>query len=187
MTNPLGLILCSVFLRLRVPFAYIALGSIVLQTIGLFLFSEITPETYLWPGQFGYLVLAGLGTGGALCAFYMMFPLVVKLEDQPVSCGTGLQVRMLGAALGIAAATSIQHEYVQDHLASFLSPHSIDMILASSQAIATLPEDKQLKTREVYAAAYGLQIKFAAAFAIVQLLGVALIWRRQNLQIANSR
>lgn len=185
-TNPLGLILCAALLKRRIPFAYIALGSIALQAIGLFLFAEITPETYLWPGQFGYLVLAGLGTGGALGAFYMMFPIVVPIEDQAVSSGAGLEVRMLGAALGIAAATSIQHEYVHDELASFLTPETIETILTSTQALGSLPHDQQIRAREVYAVAYSRQIILAGAFAVVQLLGVALIWRRRNLRLVNS-
>ncbi|KAL4875012.1 major facilitator superfamily domain-containing protein [Aspergillus karnatakaensis] len=185
-TNPLGLILCSALLGRQIPFVYVALGSIILQVIGLFLLSELTPEVYLWPGQFGYLVLAGLGSGGALAAFYMMFPIVSRIEDQSVSIGTGLQVRMLGAALGIAAATSIQHEYVLEHLSLFLSPEAVDRILVSAQAIATLTSDEEVKTREVYAAAYGLQMKLAGAFAVVQFLGVALVWRRVNLRLTKS-
>lgn len=94
---PLGIIGCSVLAgRLRVPFCYIALIGIACEATGIFLFSEIPSTTHLWLGQFGYLVLAGLGVGLAVSAFYMAVSLVVDLEDQLIAVGIGVQLRMPG-------------------------------------------------------------------------------------------
>ncbi|KAL4778560.1 major facilitator superfamily domain-containing protein, partial [Aspergillus varians] len=108
LSHPLGSIICSSLAgRLKVPFVYIISAGIVLQSVGMFLLSTIPKTVAVWPGQFGYAVLAGLGVGMAVTAVYVMVPLVVDEEDQAIALGAGLQLRMLGGALGVAIATSI--------------------------------------------------------------------------------
>ncbi|GAB1195103.1 hypothetical protein APSETT444_004357 [Aspergillus pseudonomiae] len=155
---------------------------IVLQVVGLFLFSETTFATKTSAAQYGYLVLAGLGTGTTVAAFYMMAPLVVDGKDQSIALSTGLQLRMLGGVLGVAAAATILHDYLKNRLSGTLNPDQLDRLLASSDTIEMFPPSIQLQVREAYSAAYSAQVRLAGGFAVAQLLAVALIWKRSNVR-----
>lgn len=154
-----------------------------MQVVGFFLFSEIHAETHIWPGQFGYLGLAGLGTGLGVAVFYLMLPLVVAVTDQSIALGTGFQLRMLGGALGIAAGTAILHSHTQSGLSSLLPADEVDALSVSTQLINTLTPEIQTRVQEVYAEAYGMQMKMIGGFSVAQFLALALVWKRQNVRI----
>jgi len=168
------------------PFAYIALIGLVFQVTGLFLFSEIASTTELWLGQFGYLVLAGLGTGLGVSAFYMATSLVVEMEDQSIALGIGIQLRMLGGVLGVAASTAILFHYVESRLSSTLQPGELAALLKTTEAIKTFTPEVQVRVREVYAVAYSMQMKMCGAFSAAQLFAVAMIWKKKNVRYAKD-
>ncbi|GAA90147.1 efflux pump antibiotic resistance protein [Aspergillus luchuensis IFO 4308] len=180
---PIGIMACSFLAgRLRVPFSYIALFGIIFQAIGLFLFSGIASTTELWTGQFGYLALGGLGVGLSMATFTMIAPLVVNEKDQSIALGIGLQLRMLGGVLGVAASAAILNHYLQSRLSSILPPEELSALLETTEAILTFPPEIQISVREVFAMAYSAQIKLSAAFSVAQLLALAMIWRRPNIR-----
>ncbi|KAJ5100127.1 major facilitator superfamily domain-containing protein [Penicillium argentinense] len=180
---PLGIIGCSVLAgRLRIPFCYIALVGIACEVTGFFLFSEIPSTTHLLLGQFGYLVLAGLGVGLAVSAFYMAVSLVVDLEDQSTAVGIGVQLRMLGGVLGVAASTSILHHYLKSRLSDTIRPGELSALLKTTESIKAFSPEIQFRVHEVYAMAYSMQMKLAGAFSVAQLLAVVMIWKRQNVR-----
>lgn len=81
--SPLGGVLASICAgRWRIPFIYLLLLGAVLQTVGCFLLSAIPTTTAIYRGQFGYMVIAGLGSGLSMGSLYILTPLVVKKEDQ---------------------------------------------------------------------------------------------------------
>ncbi|KAK2872009.1 hypothetical protein FQN49_002629 [Arthroderma sp. PD_2] len=183
----LGIVACSVLTgRLRVPFCYVALFGIVCEVTGIFLFSEIAPTTHLWLGQFGYLVLAGVGVGLAVSAFYMAASLVVDVEDQSTALGVGIQLRMLGGVLGVAASTAILFHLLESRLSSTLRPGELNDLLKRTETIRNFPPEVQLHVREVYAAAFSMQMKLSGAFSVAQLLAVAMIWKRQNVRYSKQ-
>lgn len=180
---PIGIMACSFLAgRLRVPFSYIALFGIIFQAIGLFLYSEIASTTKLWTGQFGYLALGGLGVGLSMATFTMIAPLVVNKKDQSIALGIGLQLRMLGGVLGVAASAAILNHYLQSWLSSILPPEELGALLETTEAILSFPPEIQISVREVFAMAYSAQIKLSAAFSVAQLLALAMIWRRPNIR-----
>ncbi|KAE8377422.1 major facilitator superfamily domain-containing protein [Aspergillus bertholletiae] len=183
LSSPVGIMSCSVLTgRLKIPFCYIALGGIALQIVGLFLFSETAFSTGISAAQYAYLVLAGLGTGTSVAVFYMMVPLVVDGKDQSIALSTGLQLRMLGGVLGVAASTTILHDYLKNRLSASLNPDQVNLLLSSSDIIQTFSPEMQLHIREVYSAAYSAQVKLAGGFSVAQLLSVAMIWKRSNVR-----
>ncbi|GKZ78253.1 hypothetical protein AnigIFM56816_001809 [Aspergillus niger] len=181
---PAGMMFCSIVAgRYPLPLVYLGIAGICLQVVGAFLYSSIPSETQIWRGQFAYLVLAGFGNGLAFGTFYSMLPLVVTIADQSISIGTGFQLRMLGGALGIAAATAILHSYTRSHLASFLPANEVDALAISSQIIDTLTPEMQVRVREIYAEAYSEQMKLVGGFSAAQVLAVGLVWKRNNVRI----
>ncbi|KAJ5104224.1 major facilitator superfamily domain-containing protein [Penicillium argentinense] len=185
---PLGIIACSILAgRLAIPFTYITLAGIACEITGLFLYSEISPATHLWLGQFGYLVLAGLGVGLSVAAFYMAAPLVVDQKDQAAAVGIGIQFRTLGGVLGVAASTSILNHYLKSRLASILGPSELAALLKTTQFIRALSPDVQVRVQEVYALAYGAQMKLAGAFSVAQLLAVAMMWKTENVRFSKPK
>ncbi|PYH29136.1 MFS general substrate transporter [Aspergillus neoniger CBS 115656] len=181
---PAGMMFCSILTgRLPVPLVYVGIVGVIMQVIGFFLYSEIKAETHIWPGQFGYLVIAGLGTGLGVAVFYLMLPLVVAVKDQSIALGTGFQLRMLGGALGIAAATAILHSHTRSGLSSLLPADEVDAFSISTQLISTLTPEMQSRVREVYAQAYSMQMKMVGGFSAAQFLALALVWKRQNVRI----
>jgi hypothetical protein len=112
----------------------------------------------------------------------MMVPLVVDGKDQSIALSTGLQLRMLGGVLGIAAASTILHNYLKDRLSGALDPEQVRLLLHSGDVIGTLPPDIQNLAREAYSVAYSAQMKLAGAFSAAQLVAVAMIWKRTNVR-----
>ncbi|KAL4798965.1 major facilitator superfamily domain-containing protein [Aspergillus venezuelensis] len=187
LAQPVGSLLCSSLSgRLKIPFIWIILTGIILQIVGLFLLSTVPADFALWTGQFGYTVLAGLGVGMAVTAVYIMVPLVVDEEDQAIALGTGLQLRMLGGALGVAIATAILNSRLKSDLGSLLSQSELDEVLDSAQAINSLRPSVQDTVRKVFAGAYNQQMKAAGGFSVAQLLVVGLIWKRKQVRFVKD-
>ncbi|KAA8646572.1 uncharacterized protein ATNIH1004_008005 [Aspergillus tanneri] len=174
--SPLGGILASICTgRWHIAFVYLLLLGAILQTVGSFLLSAIPTSTAIYPGQFGYMAIAGLGSGLSMASLYMLTPLVVRKEDQAVAIGASLQIRMLGAALGIAVVNSVLTSYVKAHIPYVGFPFS-------TQSIEGLPLEAQRQVRTIYAAGYNLQMKTVGAFSATQVLSAALLWKREQIR-----
>ncbi|OQE28648.1 hypothetical protein PENSTE_c003G06388 [Penicillium steckii] len=185
---PVGIIACSILSgRLEIPFCYITLAGATMQVIGIFLYSTIDPVTTLWLGQFGYLVLGGLGVGLSVAAFYMAAPLVVDHDDQAAAVGIGIQFRTLGGVLGVAASAAILNHFIESRLSAILDPMEKAALARSTQSIMTLTPDVQNHIREVYALSYNAQMKLAASFSAAQFLAIAMIWKKDNVRFSKGK
>lgn len=185
---PVGIIACSILSgRLEIPFCYITLAGLVCQVVGLFLYSSIAATTHLWHGQFGYLVLGGLGVGLSVAAFYMAAPLVVDQKDQPAAVGIGIQFRTLGGVLGVAASTAILNHYIDSRLSSTLLPSELAALSKTTESIMAFSPEVQIHVRDVYAMAYNAQMKLAGSFSAAQLLAVAMMWKRDNVRFSKGK
>lgn len=185
---PVGIIACSILSgRLEIPFCYITLAGATMQVIGIFLYSTIDPVTTLWLGQFGYLVLGGLGVGLSVAAFYMAAPLVVDHDDQAAAVGIGIQFRTLGGVLGVAASAAILNHFIESRLSAILDPMEKAALARSTQSIMTLTPDVQIHIREVYALSYNAQMKLAASFSAAQFLAIAMIWKKDNVRFSKGK
>ncbi|RAK87227.1 major facilitator superfamily transporter, partial [Aspergillus costaricaensis CBS 115574] len=174
--SPAGAFCCSVLAgRLRTPFVHLTLAGSVLQIVGAFLLSSVPPTVNAWPGEYGYMVLTGLGTGISIAALYMAVPLVVRHCEQAIVMGLTLQARMLGASLGIATVNSILTNYVKGHLAPAEAA-------ADPNHLTGLPMSVQEAIRTAYAHGYNRQMYAVGACGVVQLFGVALMWKKDQVR-----
>ncbi|KAF3013530.1 hypothetical protein E8E14_009194 [Neopestalotiopsis sp. 37M] len=111
-TLPFGIILASALTgKFQLPFLYTLILAASLQIIGFALLSTLPTSVETWPGQYGYNVIAGLGIGISIGAFFAMGPVAVDKKDQHLAVGAGMQCRLLGSALGIAIVNSILTSY----------------------------------------------------------------------------
>ncbi|KAF9701930.1 hypothetical protein EKO04_001172 [Ascochyta lentis] len=182
--TPVGVVLASLATgKIRIPFVYVLLVGCALQTTGFALLSTLPVGLDTWPGQHGYSVLTGLGTGCTIGTLYMLAPISVDKKDQALAIGTGLQLRMLGGAVGIAAANSKFNSYLHTKLPGLLQDYQLSAVLHSASSIAALPLDLQTRVREVYGEAYNWQMRVTIGFAAAAFLTVPLIWKKQPLRL----
>jgi hypothetical protein len=81
--SPIGSFVCSLLAgNFRLPFVYTITMGAVLQAAGSFLLSSVPTTLHVWGGQYGYMVLTGLGVGMSMTSFYIAVPVVVRKEDQ---------------------------------------------------------------------------------------------------------
>lgn len=84
---PVGVVMASMATgRLRFPFITVMLLGTVLQTVGFALLSTLPTYKQDWNGQYGYSVIAGLGTGSTIGSLYMLGPIAVDKKDQGECC-----------------------------------------------------------------------------------------------------
>ncbi|RAL14313.1 uncharacterized protein BO97DRAFT_412635 [Aspergillus homomorphus CBS 101889] len=175
--SPVGAALCSLLAgRLRTPFVYLAAAGSVLQIVGAFLLSSVPATPDIWPGQYGYMAITGLGIGISIAALYMCVPVVVgDTTDQPTAMGLTLQARMIGASLGVAIVNSILIDYVKAHLPGTEAA-------ADPNLLGGVPTEVQEEIRRVYALGYNRQMYAVGAFGAAQLIAVALMWKREQVR-----
>ncbi|OJJ44002.1 hypothetical protein ASPZODRAFT_101838 [Penicilliopsis zonata CBS 506.65] len=177
--QPLGTMLTTILANnFRIPFVYILLLGASLQTIGMFLYSEITTSSHLWPGQYGYFVMTGLGMGTSIACLCMMVPQVIRTEDQRPAIGTTLQLRTLGGALGVAIANSVFRRYIMSHASQSLD---LKALFDVAKDIHDRVSSTQSSTTLVFAEAYNMQMKVVGALSAAQILVALLAWRREQV------
>ncbi|PYH87842.1 MFS general substrate transporter [Aspergillus ellipticus CBS 707.79] len=175
--SPVGAICCTVLAgRLHTPFVYLTLVGSVLQIAGSFLLSSVPATLDVWPGQYGYMAITGMGTGISIAALYMSLPILVSGRDLSIAMGLTLQARMLGASLGVAIVNSILVTYVEGHLPPVEAA-------ADPNHLAGLPIETQNKIRTVYASGYNIQMYAVGAFGAAQLFAAALMWRKNQVRM----
>ena len=94
-----------------------------------------------------------------------------------------IQLRMLGAMLGVAVAGSLVNGYLVDHLPSLVSPAQLNILLKDISILSTFPKAQQVIVRQVFGEAYNIIIKIVLGVASVQFCSVALMWRRPQLTL----
>lgn len=103
-----------------------------------------------------------------------------------LAVGLGLQFRMLGGALGIAAVNTVLTSYLTSHLPSILQGPQLAAVQKTAEAIILLPPDVQEEVRAVYGKAYNLQMRVTIAFSGSILLSILLIWKRKQLSMGKN-
>ncbi|KAI9710155.1 MAG: hypothetical protein M1820_002957 [Bogoriella megaspora] len=170
--------------KFKVPPVFILIIGAGLQVVGAALLSTIPIEENIWPGQYGYQVLLGLGMGanGALLA--VMTPFAIYKRDQSVAMGAITQFRMMGGAVGLAIATCVFNGYVKSRLSDVLSAAQLGAVLQTAEAIGKLPPALQDMVKEVFARAFAVQFRIIIGTSAAQFLGIGLMWQKKLLRVA---
>ncbi|KAH8695764.1 major facilitator superfamily transporter [Phaeosphaeriaceae sp. PMI808] len=173
--------------KLRVPPLYLLIFGASLQAIGVGLFSSIDSTDLSIPKtQYGYQVIMGFGFGLNLSTILMMTPLVVQQKDMAVTIGSVTQVRVLGGTIGLAICSALLNNHIKVETSEFLTGDQVTALLDSFRAIDTLPVDKQLAVRRVYAAAYSRQMRVMLYFCIVSLVSLLLLCEKKPRRLTTT-
>lgn len=79
---PFGSAVAGVFMgKLKVPPCWILLGGAVLEIVGVVLLSQISTSPEIDGAQYGFQVLAGIGTGMVNAAILLVVPYIVEKKD----------------------------------------------------------------------------------------------------------
>lgn len=178
--------------KLKVPPCWILLGGAVLEIVGVTLLSQISTSPTIDGSQYGFQVIAGLGTGMVNAAILILVPYIVEKQDlgecshqclywrrlTPVAVGTAAnsQFRILGGLVGLAIVVSVSTPYVRSHLADILSPELVILVLQKTETIKELSADTALQVRTIFGDAYNLQIMIMIGFAAAKIPVTALMW-----------
>ncbi|KAI0899079.1 major facilitator superfamily domain-containing protein [Annulohypoxylon nitens] len=184
---PVGVVITSVLAgKFRLPFVYIICLGTVLQIVGFALLSTTPSTVDAWPGQFGYSVIAGLGTGITGGLYNFLNPLSIDKKEQYLAIGAGVQARMLGGSVGIAVVNSVWINYVRRHLRSILAESDIDTLLADTESLRGFPATIQESFQGVCSDAYNLQMLVTLGFAAAHVIVVAALWRRPAYRVSKE-
>ena len=86
--TPIGAMLAGLAISKKIIAAeYALIVSTCIVSLGVGLLSTVPVETHVWPGTFGYEVIAGLGLGLTSSPLYYL--LYTSLEEKDATIGTG--------------------------------------------------------------------------------------------------
>ena len=183
MLTPLGALLAGALAKKITP-EIILIGAAALVCLGVGLLGSLPSQSGVWPGIYGYEIIAGFGLGLANPPYFML--VATSLPGKDVAVGTGAlnMVRTLGGCVAVAICAAVQREFVSKRLAIFLAPEQIDAVQKSGGFIARLPEGVKERVGEVFGQSYNRQFLIMLAFAGVNVLvavGLAVVRKRMGI------
>lgn len=90
---------------------------------------------------------------------------------------------MFGGALGLATASAVWSNYVNQHLRELLSDDQVLLVLKSTNMISLLPEQTRLKVVETLISSYNQRTKVLIGFTAAQFIALAMLWRRPQISL----
>ncbi|KAK3687883.1 major facilitator superfamily transporter [Podospora appendiculata] len=185
----LPLLLCSpiatalaglILTKIKLPPLYLLTMALILQTIGVGLFSSVDSSSLQVPAaQYGYQVIMGFGLGFNLSTLVMMVAVVVNQKDIAVAMGSVTQIRVLGGTIGLAISSAILNNHITAETSKILTRPQVEALLQSFQTIKLFPPDTQEEVRRIYGAGYSQQMRVMLYFCIVSFLSLALLVERR--------
>ena len=148
----------------------ISVISCVLILAGASMFCTLRgAETTITP-QYGFQVVFGLGVGLYFSAATMMSVAQAHKADHAVAQGAIAQARVLGGAIGLAVATIILNDHIQDDLVGRLSKTQVEQLHQSPLGLVLLDDNLRHALARTYAQAFATTMQVVTAVSGVALL-----------------
>ncbi|KAH8695843.1 major facilitator superfamily domain-containing protein [Phaeosphaeriaceae sp. PMI808] len=173
-----GVVTNVVIKKTGVAFIWMLLFGSFLQLGGLIWFAVLPEDGTVPTNIYGCQVLTGSGVGIILSTTLLMTGVVVETRDIAVSSGALIQFRALGGVLGVSIITAAFNNFLRENLKYIISNTSTPDLLTKIQEVYRLPSSQQLELRKVLSQAYGIQSKILLGFGVLQVLVVAMLYRR---------
>ncbi|KAJ5650183.1 uncharacterized protein N7484_003906 [Penicillium longicatenatum] len=160
----------------RVPPFVVLLFATTLQVLGVGLLFSVPIDTTIPARIYGYEILAGLGTGLSLTTLLSVTPFLVKRHALAVALGGVTQLRVLGGAIGVSAATNLLNNTAREKLAIYLPTEELARILRDISSVKTLSLADQSIIHAAFAAGYHKQLAMILGFCAAEYIALVLMW-----------
>ncbi|PVH94609.1 MFS multidrug transporter-like protein [Periconia macrospinosa] len=165
----------------KIPPIVLLTFGVICQLVGVCLLSTLDSSTSIPNAIYGYQVLTGLGIGVMFGLCVVLPPAVTKTKDLALCGGAVVQFRILGAALGLAVASTVWNNYVSSQFEQLLSSYQSSLVMKTTSAVFLLPEPQKQRVIEVLVHSYSLRMKVLIGFTAAQVIGLGMLWKRPQI------
>ncbi|TVY75996.1 Efflux pump FUS6 [Lachnellula suecica] len=173
--------------KTRIPPIYILILGGFLEIVGTVGLSKSPSGYEIWPTQYAFQVIAGLGVGCFNAILMLMVPVVVKKQELAIGTAAITQFRVLGGTIGLAIVISAMNRTIRPDLLQVLSPEQVNSVLDTTSIIKSFPSEVQTIVRTIFGRGYNLQMEIMVGFAVAQLPSTLLMWTRTPIMIPSSK
>ena len=138
--TPIGAMASGLAVK-KAPVEIILVCSTAIVCVGTGLLGSLPTYSRLWPGLYGYEIIAGIALGLASPPYFVLVATSIQEKDIAVGTGALNMVRTLGGCVAVAICSAIHREHLDKKLSDFLSPEEIRGMQSSTSTIARLPAD----------------------------------------------
>ncbi|KAI0436485.1 putative efflux pump antibiotic resistance protein [Xylaria telfairii] len=172
---PVGSLVSNIiFARYPKPMWILAAGA-AFQLLGISLLAGEPVGRDIPASLYGYEILAGFGVGITFGTLVTITPSSVEPRDLAAATGAMIQFRQTGGAIGLSIASSLLNGYLKGHLTPPLSTTQLDALLQNVETISTFSPALQEVAKNVFAAAFSLQLKVVVGFTAALIPSVLLM------------
>jgi len=173
---PIGGVIAATFVKKGVPPMRLVLFGAIIEIIGIVLLSRISTTEAIDKSQYGYLFMAGLGSGIIINCLVMLVPYIMEKRDLAVGSAATSQFRILGGLVGIAIVVSVSTPFIRSRLMDIVEPETAYMLLARTEIVKTLTPEVAADVRSLFGKGYNLQVRILIGFAVAKLPATAMMW-----------
>ncbi|KAJ6096144.1 MFS general substrate transporter [Penicillium sp. IBT 16267x] len=175
---PIGSLISNmIFMRRPKPLLLLLVGA-CFQVVGLALLCSEPVSTMISAKIYGYQILAGFGVGITFGTLVTITPSSVDPRDLATATGAMIQFRQMGGAIGLSIGSSLLNSYLKSHLAPpVLTSAQLATLLGNVRSIFNLPPHLQKIAKNVFANAFGLQLKVVVGFAAALFPSILLMMK----------
>jgi len=155
---------------------WLVLFGAIIEIIGIVLLSRISTTEAIDKSQYGYLFMAGLGSGIIINCLVMLVPYIMEKRDLAVGSAATSQFRILGGLVGIAIVVSVSTPFIRSRLMDIVEPETAYMLLARTEIVKTLTPEVAADVRSLFGKGYNLQVRILIGFAVAKLPATAMMW-----------
>ncbi|KAI0190606.1 MFS multidrug transporter-like protein [Astrocystis sublimbata] len=185
---PIGSLVSNIiFIRQPKPLWLLAAGA-AFQLTGIALLASDPVGRDIPPRLYGFEILAGFGVGITFGTLVTITPSSVEPRDLATATGAMIQFRQMGGAIGLSLGSSLLNTYLKSNLAPpVLDAAQLSELLRNVRAISTFPPELQNVAKNVFAAAFSLQLKVVVGFTAALFPSVFLMLNFQRCTEACSQ
>jgi len=181
---PFGSTVSAIFIsKVDFPGIYILFLGGVLEIVGTVGLSKAPTSYNIWPPQYAFQVITGLGVGCFSAILVLLVPVVTQKRELAVGAAAITQFKVLGGAIGLAIVISAMNRSIRSDLLEVLPVIQVKEVLDTTSIIKSMPPDVQATVREIFGRGYNLQMKIMVGFAVAQIPSTILMWTKKPTMI----
>ncbi|KAJ5260470.1 hypothetical protein N7478_012075 [Penicillium angulare] len=159
------------------------LFSSIMQIVGLGLLSTLPTTVGIFPGQYGYQVILGIGFGIALSVLPLITRMEITLFDHAINMGAVTQSRLIGSLIGVGFGEIVLQSRLWTRLSTILTPEELGLIRQSMSNASKLSPYKHAAVQNEFGKDCNLIFRICMYISIGCLLATLLCYKRKPISI----